>query len=80
MRVAATKSNKDHLCNYCELEFVTCPKANHLKFGNEPADDNVVECSGFVGDVETNKNLMFTESIGKVLHGSDMENKRGQRD
>lgn len=48
MRVVATKSTKDHLCNYCQLEFATCPSANHLKFGDGLGNDNVTECSEFL--------------------------------
>ena len=48
MRVVATKSSKDNLCNYCQLEFPSCPKANHIKFGDGVGNDNVIECSEFV--------------------------------
>ena len=47
-RVVATESTKDILCNYCQLEFPTCPKANHIKFGDGVGNDNVIECSEFV--------------------------------
>ena len=48
MRIIKTKSTKDLLCNYCALEFATCPKANHIKFGDGVGNDNVIECSEFV--------------------------------
>ena len=47
-RVIATESTKDNLCNYCQLDFPTCPKANHIKFGDGKGNDNVIECSEFV--------------------------------
>lgn len=48
MRVVGTKSTKDHLCDYCQLEIPTCPKATHIKFGDGLGNDNVIECSEFV--------------------------------
>ncbi len=48
MRVVATKSSKDDLCNYCQLEQPTCPKANHIKFGDGVGNDNIIECSEFL--------------------------------
>ena len=48
MRVVATKSSKDNLCNYCQLSIPTCPKANHIKFGDGFGNDNIIECSEFV--------------------------------
>ncbi len=48
MRAIKTKSTKDNLCNYCQLHISTCPKANHLKFGDGIGNDNVIECSEFV--------------------------------
>jgi|WetSurMetagenome_2_1015567.scaffolds.fasta_scaffold1480639_1 hypothetical protein len=48
MRVVATKSSKDNLCNYCQLSIPSCPKANHLKFGDGVGNDNVIECSEFL--------------------------------
>ena len=48
MRIIKTKSTKDILCNYCQLDFADCPKANHIKFGNGIGNDNVIECSEFV--------------------------------
>jgi hypothetical protein len=48
MRAIKTKSTKDHLCEYCQLDFATCPKANHIKFGDGIGNDNVIECSEFV--------------------------------
>jgi hypothetical protein len=47
MRVTGTKSSKDHLCKYCQRDFATCPKANHIKFGDGKGNDNVIECSEF---------------------------------
>lgn len=47
MRVVATKSTKDILCNYCSNNFADCPKAEHIKFGNGIGNDNVIECSEF---------------------------------
>jgi len=47
MRVTKTDSTKDNLCNYCQNEIPTCPKANHIKFGNGKGNDNVIECSEF---------------------------------
>ena len=47
MRVIKTKSTKDDLCQYCQNDFATCPKANHIKFGNGFGNDNVIECSEF---------------------------------
>jgi len=48
MRVTGTKSSKDNLCDYCQLHIDTCPKANHIEFGNGVGNDNVIECSEFV--------------------------------
>ncbi len=48
MRVTGTLNSKDNLCNYCQLSIATCPKANHLKFGDGFGNDNVVECSEFI--------------------------------
>jgi hypothetical protein len=48
MRVVATINSEDNLCNYCQLDFPACPKANHLKFGNGKGNDNIVECSEFL--------------------------------
>lgn len=48
MRVVATISTKDVLCNYCRLEIPTCPKAEHIKFGDGVGNDNVIECSEFI--------------------------------
>lgn len=48
MRVVATKSTTDNLCNYCQLHIATCPKAKHLEFGNGIGNDNVIECSEFI--------------------------------
>jgi hypothetical protein len=48
MRVIKTKNTKDNLCRYCQNDFATCPKANHILFGNGVGDDNVIECSEFV--------------------------------
>jgi hypothetical protein len=47
MRVIKTKSTKDHLCQYCQNDIATCPKANHIQFGNGVGNDNVIECSEF---------------------------------
>jgi hypothetical protein len=30
------------------LHIPTCPKANHIKFGDGIGNDNVIECSEFV--------------------------------
>jgi hypothetical protein len=48
MRIIKTKETTDHLCKYCQNEFATCRKANHIKFGNGLGNDNVIECSEFV--------------------------------
>jgi hypothetical protein len=48
MRVVGTKSSKDHLCKYCQLDFPTCPKANYIKFGDGKGNDNIIECSEFL--------------------------------
>lgn len=48
MIVAGTISSKDNLCDYCQLHIATCPKANHIKFGDGVGNDNVIECSGFI--------------------------------
>jgi len=50
MRVIKTKSTKDILCNYCQNEFPSCPKANHIKFGDGKGNDNIIECSGFTAN------------------------------
>ena len=47
MRVTGTVSTKDNLCDFCHLEFATCSKATHIKFGNGRGNDNVIECSEF---------------------------------
>lgn len=48
MRVVATKSTKDNLCDYCFECFASCPKAEHIKFGDGVGNDNVIECSEFL--------------------------------
>ena len=48
MRVIKTKDSKDVLCKYCQNDFASCPKANHIKFGDGVGNDNVIECSEFV--------------------------------
>ncbi len=48
MIVVATKSLTDNLCDYCKLHISTCPKANHLEFGNGKGNDNIIECSEFI--------------------------------
>jgi hypothetical protein len=48
MRVVATRSTKDNLCDFCQLEFPTCPKATHIEFGDGVGNDNVIECSEFL--------------------------------
>jgi hypothetical protein len=45
MRVVGTISTTDNLCDFCVLDFPTCPKAVHIKFGNGRGNDNVIECS-----------------------------------
>lgn len=47
MRVTKTNSTKDNLCDYCMNEIPTCPKANHIRFGDGKGNDNVIECSEF---------------------------------
>ena len=48
MRVTGTESSKDNLCDYCKLHIPTCPKANHIKFGDGIGNDNVIECSEYI--------------------------------
>ena len=48
MRVIKTKDTKDNLCRYCQNDFPTCQKANHIEFGDGIGNDNVIECSEFV--------------------------------
>lgn len=50
MRVIGTISKKDNLCDYCKLEFATCPKADYIRFGDGAEDNNVIECSEFLKD------------------------------
>ena len=47
MRIIKTKCTKDNLCKYCSNDFATCPKANHIVFGDGVGNDNVIECSEF---------------------------------
>jgi len=47
MRVVKVISDKDILCKYCGLDFATCPKANHIRFGSGKGNDNVIQCSEF---------------------------------
>ena len=47
-RVVATESTKDILCKYCQNEFPTCHKAEHIRFGDGIGNDNVIECSEFI--------------------------------
>jgi hypothetical protein len=46
--VKKTVSSKDNMCNYCQNNFATCDKANHIKFGDGTGNDNVTECSELV--------------------------------
>lgn len=46
-RIMGTISSKDNLCNYCCNEYATCPKANHIRFGDGVGNDNVTECSEY---------------------------------
>jgi len=48
MRVIGTISNKDTLCNYCRHDFVTCPKAEYIEFGEGKGNDNVIGCSEYI--------------------------------
>ena len=54
MRIVKTKSSVDNLCNYCNLDFATCPKATHIEFGNGTGNDNVIECSEFLVERQVN--------------------------
>jgi hypothetical protein len=59
MRVVGTVDSTDHLCNYCQLTFDSCPKAAHIKFGDGKGNDNVIECSEFL------QNGYTSQIIGK---------------
>ena len=48
IRVKKTISSKDNICNYCQNDFATCDKPNHIKFGDGVGNDNVTECSELV--------------------------------
>ena len=48
MRVVGTVNTKDNLCDWCQLEMPTCPKENHIKFGDGKGNDNIIECSEFL--------------------------------
>ena len=58
MRVTGVINTNHNLCDYCVLEFPTCPKANHIKFGdgNGKGKDNVIECSECVPYDQYNNN------------------------
>jgi hypothetical protein len=58
MRVSGTVSTKDNLCDFCSLEFATCPKATHIKFGDGRGNDNVIECSEFCYDGNGGRDLI----------------------
>ena len=48
MIIIKTKSTQDNLCKYCQNDFATCQKANHIEFGDGVGNDNVIECSEFI--------------------------------
>ena len=55
MKVTKTNSTKDNLCDYCQYEQPTCPKANHINFGDGKGNDNIIECSKFGAQGEMNQ-------------------------
>ena len=48
IRVKKTISSKDNMCKYCQNDFPTCGKPEHIKFGDGVGNDNVIECSELV--------------------------------
>lgn len=51
MRVTKAGNSKINMCDYCLLEQPTCPRADRIKFGDGKGNDNVVECSEFIGSL-----------------------------
>lgn len=74
MRVVKTKSSKDMLCNYCSLEYPSCPKANHLEFGDGVGNDNIIECSEFlVRRQQNNYPIEGVPELGVIKKGKRRE-------
>lgn len=62
--ITGTIHRIDNLCKYCQLEFATCPKANHIKFGVDDGifnGDNVIECSEFLANIENNNYPIYNK-------------------
>jgi hypothetical protein len=76
MRVVGTESTKDNLCDYCQLHIATCPKANHLKFGDGIGNDNVIECSEFVVmSWHNNFPIIGKPELGVIKRADDLNSK-----
>ena len=74
MRVIKTKNTQDNLCTYCSNNFATCPKANHITFGNGVGNDNVIECSEYVPlSWFNNYPIEGTDKIVKKAKGGNNE-------
>lgn len=68
MRVFKTKTSKQNLCDYCMYDQPECPSASHIEFGDGVGNDNVIECSEYVGktecmDGETPVNIEPTKGV-----------------
>lgn len=48
VRIKKATDTKVNMCDFCGYEFATCPKANHIKFGDGKGNDNVIECSEYI--------------------------------
>lgn len=48
MRVFKSEDTKLNMCDFCLHSFNSCPKANHIKFGDGIGNDNVIECSEYI--------------------------------
>lgn len=67
IRVKKTISSKDNLCNYCENNFATCNKANHIRFGDGVGNDNVTECSELSVKYFNNYPIVGTDSFAELV-------------
>jgi len=47
-----TKTTKGHLCNNCLHVYPDCA-AEDIEFGNGPGEDNIIDCSCYLGSDTT---------------------------
>lgn len=70
MRVVKTINSKLNLCDYCQLDYAACPKANHIKFGYGKGNDNVIECSEMLPKNQYEANIRLASEYGVIKKAS----------